>query len=201
MSHQLNKTIPQWRQYWMNYKLNTKQANNIFPWAPTFDEAQPLRKDVIGLGNDHDLATVESDRNVGLTTHVKQRWNTRIRIECHTICWLSCRLLADLPTLKSLEPEHLFMLCAWNSGVHPQELKKLDCKWCHQSYSGALFVTFCFRIRSNSGFSGAGGSYVLAVIPSICCNALHLLSPSIDSNVPFLPPKIINISILSNIVT
>ena len=28
---------------------------------------------------------------------------------------------ADLPTLKSLKPEHLFMLCEWNIGEGPSE--------------------------------------------------------------------------------
>ena len=69
------------------------------------------------------------------------------------------------------------MLCAWNSregqsdarspteggvqGPPPEIFKKTRLlKWCNQSYSGALFVnTFFFRIRSNSGFSGAGSSY------------------------------------------
>ena len=70
----------------MNYKMNMRQADNVIPWAPTFDEAQPLRKDVIGLGNDHNLATIESHRNVGLTAHIKQGWNTRITL---TPRWLS----------------------------------------------------------------------------------------------------------------
>ena len=46
-------------------------------------------------------------------------------------------------------------------GPPPEILKKTRLlKWCNQSYSGALFVNkFFFRIRSNSGFSGAGSSY------------------------------------------
>ena len=31
----------------------------------------------------------------------------------------------DLPTLKSLKPEHLFMLCARNSGEGPSEARSL----------------------------------------------------------------------------
>ena len=57
----------------MNNKLNKQQADSLFTLSHTFDEAQPLRQDVIGLGNDHDLATIESDRNVVLTAHIKQR--------------------------------------------------------------------------------------------------------------------------------
>ena len=30
---------------------------------------------------------------------------------------------ADLPTLKRLRPEHLFMLCEWNSGEGPSEAR------------------------------------------------------------------------------
>ena len=31
-------------------------------------------------------------------------------------------------------------------GVHPQKLKKIDCKWCNQSYSWALFVNKKYSI-------------------------------------------------------
>ena len=58
---------------------------------------------------------------------------------------------SDLPTLIRLKPEHLFMLCEWNSGERlsearsptegdPEIKKKIGCKWCNHSYPGALFV-------------------------------------------------------------
>ena len=31
--------------------------------------------------------------------------------------------IADLPTLESLNPEHLFMLCTWNSGEGPSKAR------------------------------------------------------------------------------
>ena len=92
------------------------------------------------------------------------------------------------------------MLCEWNSGEVPSEarcptegggasgappteiFKKVDCKWCNQSYSGALFVNkinqyffFFFRIRSNSDFSGAVGSYDNSVRTFVARESMLLL--------------------------
>ena len=87
--------------------------------------------------------------------------------------------LPDLLTLKSLKREHSFMLREWNSGARsptegesegpPPKKRKKDCKWCNQSYSGAIFVNFfffnfffiCFESGAYSGFFGAVGSCAL----------------------------------------
>ena len=92
---------------------------------------------------------------------------------------ISARPATDLPTLKSLKPEHLFMLCEWNSGEGPSEassptewgsgdptpdiFKKTRLQMVHSeqfwSFIPEKKLFYFFFIRSNYVFSGAVGSY------------------------------------------